>query len=74
MLKDIRASYPDLPIILIGRRCQVDVAVRVLKLGRVEYLARPLSPRRLRDKIEDAVERRAYLRELTRRRAAQAGG
>ncbi|MDA8216427.1 MAG: response regulator [Dehalococcoidales bacterium] len=71
VLRSVRDRYPDLPIILLGRHCQVDLAVQALKLGSVEYLTRPISPHRLCDKIEDAVERRDCLRELTRRTPSQ---
>jgi len=71
LLKRIREYSQDLPVILIGRHCQVDVAIQALKLGRVEYLSRPISPRRLCDKIEDVLERQAYFDELARLTALQ---
>ena len=66
VLARLRTAYPDLPIILIGRGCQVDTAVQALRLGMVDYLSRPVSPRKLGEKVDDAIERRACLAELAR--------
>ena len=74
VLRRIRARSANLPIILIGRSCRVDVAVRAIRLGMVEYFSRPFDPRRLGDRIEDAMERRACLAELSRRRSASTAG
>lgn len=71
MLRSVREHDRDLPIILIGRRCQVDVALQALKLGRVEYVNRPVSLRRLCDKIEDVLERQSYYEELVRLTGSQ---
>lgn len=74
VLARLRAAHSDLPIILIGRGCQVDTAVQALRLGMVDYLSRPVSPRKLREKVDDAMERRACLVELSRWRATQQVG
>ncbi|MDA8218796.1 MAG: hypothetical protein M0Z94_14405 [Dehalococcoidales bacterium] len=72
-LAAVRAAQRDLPIILIGRGCQVDAAVRALKLGMVDYLSRPVNPRKLREKVDDAIERRNCLTELAQWRTQQPG-
>jgi DNA-binding NtrC family response regulator len=72
-LAAVRVAQPDLPIILIGRGCQVDAAVHALKLGMVDYLSRPVNPHKLREKVDDAIERRNCLTELARWRAQQPG-
>ena len=73
ILTEIRAAQPELPIILIGRGCRVDTALRALRLGSVDYLSRPVEPRKLRERVDDAVERRACLADLARWRAEQEG-
>jgi DNA-binding NtrC family response regulator len=71
VLARLRTAHADLPIILIGRGCQVETAVQALRLGMVDYLSRPVSPHKLREKVDDAVERRACLCELAKWRATQ---
>ncbi|MHB1132955.1 MAG: hypothetical protein ACYC4L_11260 [Chloroflexota bacterium] len=65
LLAAVRAAQPGLPIILIGRGCQVDTALRALKLGLVDYLSRPVNPQKLRERVDEAIERRACLTELS---------
>ncbi len=70
-LRTIRSACPDLPIILVGQNCQVEVALEALQLGLVDYLSRPINQAKLRERVDEAVERRACLAELSARRAWQ---
>jgi len=73
ILRSIREQNPDMPIILIGRRFQIDTAIQAIKLGRVEYLGRPISPSRLCSKVEDVLEKRQYLADFPGKVALQEG-
>src|ERR1700751_6227020 len=54
----------SIPIIFISAHADVDVAVRAMKLGAVEFLTKPFRPQELVDAVQQALQRdSARLRE-----------
>jgi len=47
LFREIRALYPDLPVILLTAWTQLDVAVDLIKAGAADYLAKPWNDQRL---------------------------
>jgi FixJ family two-component response regulator len=47
LIEALRAHHPGLGVVVLGRSCDVATAVALVRAGAVEYLAPPLSHRRL---------------------------
>lgn len=79
LLRQARAKYPDLAVILITAVADVDVALDCLANGAMDYLTKPFHLEEVRARVAQALERRqlivenrAYQRDLEARVAAQA--
>jgi len=79
LLRQSRAKYPDLAVILITAVADVDVALDCLANGAMDYLTKPFHLEEVRARVAQALERRqlivenrAYQRDLEARVAAQA--
>ncbi|HBP18976.1 MAG TPA: sigma-54-dependent Fis family transcriptional regulator, partial [Planctomycetes bacterium] len=60
LLREVKASQPELEVILLTAHGTVDTAVEAMKLGAFDYLQKPIgSPAELRLVVERAVEHRA---------------
>jgi two-component system nitrogen regulation response regulator NtrX len=55
VLENIRATYPDLPVILVSAYGDIDSAVRAVKLGAYDFLEKPLDADRLVVTIRNAL-------------------
>lgn len=58
VLKAIKEIQPDLPVIFITGYSSVDSAVEVMKLGAVDYIAKPFTPEEMLSTIRLALEQR----------------
>jgi FixJ family two-component response regulator len=66
-LQRIVAARAELPIVFMSGRPRIDVSVRAMKLGALEFLMKPLAEEPLRSAIENALERsREVLHRLAR--------
>lgn len=64
---EIRARFPDLPVILLTAWTHLDAAVQLAKAGAADYLAKPWDDRRLIATVENLIELGQANRELQRR-------
>ena len=53
---EIRARFPDLPVILLTAWTHLDAAVQLAKAGAADYLAKPWDDRRLLAVVENLIE------------------
>ncbi len=60
----LRASRPDLPVIVVTAEASVDNAVAALRAGAWDFLTKPLEPALLLPCVRRAVERQQLAREL----------
>jgi len=58
VLKAIKEIQPDLPVIFITGYSSVDSAVEVMKLGAVDYIAKPFTPEEMLNTVKLALEQR----------------
>lgn len=58
VLKAIKEIQPDLPVIFITGYSSVDSAVEVMKLGAVDYIAKPFTPEEMLQTVKTALEQR----------------
>lgn len=56
VLKSIKDIHPDLPVVFITGYSSVDNAVEVMKLGAVDYIAKPFTPEDMLKVIKTALE------------------
>src|SRR5260370_3828429 len=57
--RQLVAAGINIPIIFISAHADVDMAVRAMKLGAVEFLTKPFRPQELVDAIQQALQRDA---------------
>jgi two-component system, LuxR family, response regulator FixJ len=55
LLERLRAEHPLLPIIMITGHGDIDMAVRAMKLGAMDFITKPFSSQALLDRIHDVV-------------------
>ncbi len=79
LLKQARATYPDLAVILITAVADVEVALDCLANGAMDYLTKPFHLEEVRARVVQALEKRqlimenrAYQQDLEKRVMAQA--
>lgn len=58
VLRAIKDIQPNLPVIFITGYSSVDSAVEVMKLGAVDYIAKPFTPEEMLNTIKGALEQR----------------
>src|SRR5450432_2396400 len=56
LLGNIKAKYPDLPVIIITGYSDMRVAIKVMKLGAYDYITKPLLPDEIIFTIQQALE------------------
>src|SRR6187399_3674265 len=74
LFREIRARYPDLPVILLTAWTHLDAAVDLIKAGAADYIAKPWDDARLLTTVRNLLELRAAVEEnvTTRARRAEA--
>jgi DNA-binding NtrC family response regulator len=61
VLRAIRVLQPEVPVIFITGYSTVETAVEAMKNGAFDYLAKPFTSEQLLEKVEKAMEQRAFL-------------
>ena len=56
LLEQAIANYPEIKIVLISAHGTVDNAVEAMKLGAVDFLQKPFTPKELRNLVHNALE------------------
>ena len=69
VLERLRASFPELPVIMMSGRAGLADAVKATRLGAVNFLEKPLTPEGVLLAIASALELRMARRERTALRA-----
>lgn len=68
LFRDIRAQYPDLPVILLTAWTHLETAVELVKAGAADYIAKPWDDAKLMTTVENLLELFESTREVTRNR------
>ena len=71
-MRHVRASHPDLPIVILTGHATLESAIAAVKSGAVDYLLKPVGVHDVRAVVERAIE--AHAAEERRRRALTAIG
>ncbi|NNE46964.1 MAG: sigma-54-dependent Fis family transcriptional regulator [Rhodothermales bacterium] len=58
LLAHIRQNYPDLGVIMITAHANVQHAVRTMRSGAVDYIAKPFQPSLVVERIQDVLKRK----------------
>ncbi|HXW24825.1 MAG TPA: sigma-54 dependent transcriptional regulator [Xanthobacteraceae bacterium] len=58
-----KEAHPDLDVIMVTGLSQIETAVKAMKLGAFDYLAKPFDPDELKLVVERALERRRLMEE-----------
>jgi DNA-binding NtrC family response regulator len=66
LFRDIRARYPDLPVILLTAWTHLESAVQLVKAGAADYVAKPWDNDRLLAAVENLLELSESVRETAR--------
>jgi DNA-binding NtrC family response regulator len=71
-LEEVRRRDPDLPVIVLSAQESVDTAVRMLKMGALDYLSKPVDADRLEAASKTAFQMRDLSREVKQLRERMA--
>jgi DNA-binding NtrC family response regulator len=71
LFREIRARFPDMPVILLTAWTHLEAAVELVKAGAADYLAKPWDDDKLLTTVQNLLELSATRRELSRRRVAE---
>ncbi len=63
VLNTISILQPNVPVIFITGYSTVENAVEVMKIGAFDYLPKPFTPKQILEKVNKALEHRAFLLE-----------
>jgi two-component system, LuxR family, response regulator FixJ len=55
LLERLRAEHPSLPIVIITGHGDIDMAVRAMKLGAVDFITKPFASQRLLDLVQKVL-------------------
>jgi two-component system nitrogen regulation response regulator NtrX len=64
-LKEIKAKFPGLPVIMISGHANIETAVKTTKLGAYDFIEKPLSLDKVILCVEHAMEHKRLLEENT---------
>jgi len=59
LLERLRVQYPALPVIMITGHGDIDMAVRAMKLGAMDFITKPFGSQLLLDRIQEVLRRAA---------------
>jgi DNA-binding NtrC family response regulator len=65
LLPDIVNVYPDIPVILVTAKDDIDTVVESMKLGAFDYLVKPVDSSRLVASVRKALDMRTMAKELS---------
>ena len=63
VLQHVKERHPDVDVIMVTGLSKIETAVKAMKLGAFDYLAKPFDPDELKHVVDRALERRRLLRE-----------
>jgi DNA-binding NtrC family response regulator len=63
VLRRVKETHPNVDIIMVTGLAQIDTAVKAMKLGAFDYIAKPFEPDELKLVVQRALERRRLLQE-----------
>jgi response regulator RpfG family c-di-GMP phosphodiesterase len=63
LLRELRARYPDVAVIMITAVAEVEVAVECLALGAMDYITKPFVFEEVRARVAQALEKQRLLSE-----------
>jgi len=63
VLQRVKESHPEIEVIMFTGLAEIDTAVRCMKLGAFDYIAKPFEPEELKVSVARALERRRLLQE-----------
>src|SRR3546814_931815 len=69
LFHEIRARFPDLPVILLTAWTHLEAAVDLVKAGAADYLAKPWDDQKLRATVNNLLELGQAQRELSDRKS-----
>jgi len=55
LLAQVREEFPSLPIIMVTGHGDIDMAVRAMKLGAIDFITKPFSSQILLDRIQEVI-------------------
>ena len=58
-LQELKASYPDMPVIIISGHANIEIAVKATKMGAYDLLEKPLSIEKVLLAVDRALEKRS---------------
>ena len=70
LLEQAIAKYPEIRIVLISAHGTVDNAVEAMKLGAVDFLQKPFTPKELRNLVYNVLETESTKAELSEHKAS----
>ncbi len=62
ILADVAEKFPELPVIIATGLNDIQIAVRCIRQGALDYLVKPVEPAKFRASVEQAIENRALLK------------
>lgn len=63
LLEEISNKYPHIPIIIVTGNSEIDIAVKCMQKGAIDYILKPVEESRLVGSIKKAIELRELRRE-----------
>jgi DNA-binding NtrC family response regulator len=72
-LEILSKRIPELPVIVLTAQAGIDVAVRAMQAGAVDFFVKPASPERIGVGLRNALKLRELSGEVTRLKTAQSG-
>ena len=63
VLQRVKEAHPEIEVIMFTGLAEIETAVRCMKLGAFDYIAKPFDPDELRLSVERALQRRQLLQE-----------
>jgi putative two-component system response regulator len=63
LLKQLRAKYPDVAVVMITGNTDVETAVDALSLGAMDYIVKPFQLEEVRARVRQALEKRRLILE-----------
>ena len=70
LLEQAIAKYPEIKIVLISAHGTVDNAVGAMKLGAVDFLQKPFTPKELRNLVYNVLETESTKAEMSEHKAS----
>ncbi len=64
LLREIRARYPDIAVVMITAVADVEIAVNCLAIGAADYVIKPYQLEDVRARVAQALEKRRMVLEL----------